>query len=238
MNNLNNYNKICKQYVKSNSKPDKLFSHLPTVLNISGVIKNKDVLDLGCGSGFYTNAFVLCGAKNAIGMDNSIEQIELARTKSKQKSLFIFGDIFESELPPSDIVCAPYVMNYSSNVHELRSLLVKIFNSLKEKGKLIGVVDMPNNFDLKKFGARKTIGRKEDGEIINIDLFNGDEKICTLHSRYYKKDTINEILLNIGFKHILWHQPIVSGEGVDIYGESFWREYLKETELGYFTADK
>ena len=54
---LNDYNKLSESYQQSSAKPDKLFSTLPTVLKIAGDFENKDVLDLGCGSGFFTNEF-------------------------------------------------------------------------------------------------------------------------------------------------------------------------------------
>jgi 2-polyprenyl-3-methyl-5-hydroxy-6-metoxy-1,4-benzoquinol methylase len=74
----NDYNKLGFKYRESGDKPDKFFSILPTVMRIIGDIRDKIVLDCGCGDGFFTEPLALAGAKQVIGIDNSTKQIELA----------------------------------------------------------------------------------------------------------------------------------------------------------------
>lgn len=236
---LNDYNKISGSYQQTDVKPDKQFSTLPTVLALAGNVKNKTVLDLGCGSGFYANALANIGAASVIGIDNSTEQISLAKKNPARNTEYIVGNIFEDVLPQADIVVAPYVANYATDTAKLIAFFQIIFNGLKNDGKLIAVVDFPEGKDLKKFGAvKKVIGNKIDGAKIEIQLFDKNQHICTLNAVYFKKETIEDALRSVGFVEITWHKPIISDEGREKLGDSFWENYVEAPELGYITAKK
>lgn len=49
-----------------------------------GDIFNKNILDLGCGTGIFTISSMILGAKSAIGVDIDEESIELANSVSKK----------------------------------------------------------------------------------------------------------------------------------------------------------
>jgi SAM-dependent methyltransferase len=237
---MNDYNSISVKYQKTFVKPDKQFSTLPTALHLIGEVKNKIILDLGCGSGFFTTEFAKGGAKKVIGIDNSKKQLELAQKQLHDNINYKFSDIFTDELPRADIVFAPYVINYAKNVEQLSALIRKIFKSLNDNGKLILVVDLPEEGNnLKKYGAVKTIiGEKKDGAKIKIDLYNEEQFICTLNAIYFTPHTLENALINAGFTNIKWHKPIISQEGIDKLGSNFWSGYQDSPELGYISAKK
>ena len=80
---INIYDKeLAKTFRKSDVKPDKQFSFLPTVMSMMSDLSNKTVLDLGCGDGFFTIALANAGAKHVIGIDNAKEQITLREAKT------------------------------------------------------------------------------------------------------------------------------------------------------------
>ena len=96
---LNDYNKLSESYQQTTVKPDKQFSTLPTVLKITGNFENKVILDLGCGSGFFSNEFAHNGAKKVFGVDNSVEQINLAKKNPLENTEYVIADIFKDNLP-------------------------------------------------------------------------------------------------------------------------------------------
>lgn len=239
MSNLNDYNRISDRYQLTSQKPDKQFSSLPTVLGMAGDVSGKVVLDLGCGDGFFTNAIAKQGAYKVFGVDNSEEQINLAKKSQLKNTEYILGDIFENELPNADVVIAPYVLNYATSVDELTTLIRNIFNSLNIGGKLVAVVDLPEGRDLMRFGAIKSFkGDHNDGSEIMIDLYNQNNHICTLSAHYYTPDTFERVLSEVGFSNTTWHLPSVSKEGIEKLGKEFWSGYLNSPELGYLTTLK
>lgn len=238
---INVYDKeLANTFRKSDTKPDKQYSFLPTVMSMIGNLSGKRALDLGCGDGFFTIAMANAGARHVVGIDNASEQIQLANEKPHPDNItYQLGDIYKENLPEADIVLSPFVVNYAQSTKDLRFLFENIYQSLTPGGKAALVLDLPCGKDLKRFGSVKTLqGPAVDGTVIKIDLYNGDEFICTLYSHYYTKETLENTLKEVGFKNIHWHKPIVSKEGLEKFGESFWKNFADDTELGYLSAEK
>ena len=238
-NDYNNPNEFAEQYQRTLTKPDKLFSTLPTVLKLAGDCKDKVVVDLGCGSGFFTNEFAKKGAKKVVGVDNSREQLQRAKRNQLKNVEYMLGNIFEQSLPVADIILAPYVINYATDKKQLVKLFQHIHQSLNPNGILIGVVDLPEGRDLKKFGAIKEMkGKKTDGAQIKTKLYNKGKYICTLNAVYFTPPTLEHALQSVGFESITWQRPIISSNGLKKLGEKFWNGYCEAPELGYITAIK
>ncbi|MBT4538755.1 class I SAM-dependent methyltransferase [Candidatus Woesearchaeota archaeon] len=238
---LNNYDKMGKIHNKSHTKPDKQFSIIPTVLKLAGDLNNKTIIDVGCGDGFFAVNF----AENAFkvyGIDNSKEQLNEAEKNKKKNIKFIFGNMLTVNYPKSYIINAPFIFGYLETKDELKKLLTKFFESLEKKGKVIGIIDNPKSlvYDNKEFGSIKIVKADElkEGVPIDIELYNNNKKLVTLHAFYHTKETIESILREIGFKEITWHKPIISEEGINIKGKDFWERYLERCDLAYFTAEK
>jgi len=206
---INNYDKIFLKYQKTNIKPDKKYSMLPTILKLASPIKNKTVLDIGCGDGFFTFAFAE-KAKMVYGIDNSTNQIKEAKKSSKSNTEFILEDMKVFKYPIVDIINAPFVIGYIKSRTELKQLFGKCYNSLNKSGKMIGIIDMPKSIfhNNKRFGSIKKVEGdflKEGSDLI-IELYNDDIKI--------------------------------SKKGLDKFGKPYWDEYLNNLDITYFTAIK
>ncbi len=236
---FNGYNLLAENYDKSNVKEDKLYSILPTVLFLSGDLRNKIVSDLGCGAGFFTVPLFKKGAHKVYGLDNSIEQLNLAKKYGLQGIEYKKLDIFQNPIPESDVIIAPFVSNYSRTIPILKHFFNQIFESLTDEGRLVLVVDLPNGKSLQKFGAEKSFinGKKDEGKI-SIKLFSQNKPICELEAVYFKPETIEKTLKEVGFNNIHWNNPIISNQGKKILGKDFWEGYIDDPELGYLTAEK
>jgi len=235
-----NYDKIHEDYEKTNEKPDKKYSMLPTILNLAEPLKNKIVIDIGCGDGFFT--FPLAKkAKFVYGIDNSIEQINKAKKLTKDNIKFILGDIFDVIYPKSDLICIPFILDMVET-EKLFDLFSKFYSSLESCGRIIGLIDDPKSLvsDNRKYGVIKTIKADKllEGSPLIIDLFNENSHIITLNVIYHKKETIENALIKAGFKDIKWHKPIISKEGIDKFRNGFWDDYLNNCDVAYFSAIK
>ena len=235
---LNDYDALASSYKSSNVKPDKQYSILPTVLQMAGTLEGKSVADLGCGAGFFTLPFANAGAAAVCGVDNSSHQIALAEEFSAHPAIsYRVGDIFTRVGGPVDVINAPFVANYARTVPILKHFFSLVFDSITTDGKAIFVIDLPNGKSLKRFGAVKTLcGPKRDETKISIELFNEERSICTLWGVYFTPETVERLLMEVGFKRVQWHQPIVSSEGINQYGADFWNGYTEDPELGYVVA--
>ena len=147
-------------YNKSQLKPDKLYSILPTVLKLAYPVKDKIILDLGCGNGFFTKSFAKSKCLKAYGIDNSINQINEAKKHYFPNIDYIFGNFFNVNYPKCHVINASFILNYSRTRSELKNLLDKSYRALYKKGKIIGVIDLPNCSHISRFGALKKYNGK------------------------------------------------------------------------------
>jgi len=130
------------------------FTYKKTLRNVlnSGEIKDKDnfsVLDLACGTGYYSRLFREFTKGEIIGIDISQEMINEARLEqikglNQELIEYIKGDCF-ADLSKMlngkkfDIVNACWLYNYCENENILKSALKNVSSVLKENGYFIGV---------------------------------------------------------------------------------------------------
>jgi toxoflavin synthase len=229
-----------KAYQQTDEKPDKLYSHLPTVLEIVGDLRGQTVLDFGCGSGFYTRECVKIGAGRVIGIDNSPEQLDIARMRPDPCLVYKQQDFIIGELPQEiDIIVAPYVVNYPQDTEQLDRFFWNVHRSLKSGGKLVAIIDLPEGKPFQRYGTvHRIIGKPVDGARIEIELYNNNKFLTGFPATYFKPDTLEKALQSTRFRDIQWHKPIVSEEGYRKLGRGFWDDYLKAPEMGYLSAHK
>lgn len=98
----------------------------------SSELKDKTILDLGCGPGISTYLLGLKGIKSIVGIDISPQRIEIARILSKKhevtNSYFLIADI--SDLPikqlSTDITVAIQSLNYPQNPMQAIDEIIRI----------------------------------------------------------------------------------------------------------------
>lgn len=239
---INDYDELAAKYRNSDPKPDKQFSILPTVLQMIGDCSGKTVVDVGCGSGFFTRPIAELGAARVYGIDNSVEQLKIALgTPSRETVQYVLRDIFIDSFPThsADVSVVPFVLNYARTKAILRHLLKQLHGSTRDGGKSVFVIDLPNGRRLKRFGAtKKLLGPRTDETIMKIELSNQEKVVCELSAVYYTPETIEGTLREVGFRNIQWHTPVISAEGMTKMGREFWEGYLDDPELAYLTAEK
>jgi len=98
---------------------------------IKDKIKDKTILELGCGSGKLCFEFLNSGARRVIGMDISDEAIKAAKEKSislglEKVSEFFVADLKNDiDLPNADFVVGLGFIDYI-DIHSLKKLFTKI----------------------------------------------------------------------------------------------------------------
>jgi len=112
------------------------------------------LLDVGCGSGFFSNLAHLKGV-NVTGIDASIPLIEQAKKRNSSIN-FLTGEM--EELPfkddTFDVVCAFNSIQYAESV---KNAILESKRTLKEKGKLV-IMIWGNKEDCEAASFLKVIG--------------------------------------------------------------------------------
>jgi 2-polyprenyl-3-methyl-5-hydroxy-6-metoxy-1,4-benzoquinol methylase len=64
-----------------------MYERFKFTMDHSQPVKDKSILDVGCGSGYYSLALAKSGAKKVIGIDYSRKMIQLANERLKEENL-------------------------------------------------------------------------------------------------------------------------------------------------------
>jgi len=133
-------NNSFRRWVQKNTE-FKIFKEHLKKRNID--LKNKMILDVGCGSGFST---VLISEEftpsRLVAFDYMPEQIEIAKKRNLNAEFFV-GDATNINIP-SETFDAVFVMGVLHHIPEWKIVLQEIHRVLKEDGFLL--VEEPTNF--------------------------------------------------------------------------------------------
>lgn len=126
------YKKIRENQVNANN----LFE-IPALFSMMPNLKDKTILDLGCGFGEHCKGFVESGAKKVIGIDISEKMLEIAKQENADSKITYINmpmeNIFELTVK-FDIVISSLAFHY---VEDFAGVVKNIYNLLNENGTFI-----------------------------------------------------------------------------------------------------
>lgn len=157
---------------------DEWADYLLKVLRAEG-IEDGLVLDLGCGTGKLTRIFAEAGY-DMIGVDNSMEMLEIARQKETQESniLYLCQDMREFELYGTvrAIYSACDCMNYLLEEDEILATFKLANNYLDPKG--LFLFDMNTPYKYEEILADETFAENRvEGSFVWENYFDEESQI-------------------------------------------------------------
>jgi SAM-dependent methyltransferase len=208
------YDKIGDEYNNVGILLTAILSHV-AIQTYAGNVRGLDVLDLGCGTGFYSRKFIESGANKVVGVDNSEAMLESARRQAVVSGLFEFHVADASEplhLGEFDLVLAVWILTYASNEGQLLSIWRNIYNGLRPGGRCIGIVHDPNlvreaESPEERFGPSTEFLTRAQGGV------RGRTTLHTSHpvsfNQYIVELSMHEkYAIEAGFSSIQWMPPV------------------------------
>ena len=116
---------------------------------VAPFVKDARVLDLACGSGFYSHELLKWGASKVVGVDISSAMVAEARAGSSHSSStidFKIADCAKSvpyEGGPFDLVFAAWLLNYAASGKDLVDMFRNIALNLRDGGHFVAVTPPP-----------------------------------------------------------------------------------------------
>lgn len=145
------YDSLSASYDAVNDRP----ISRAVVINIERVlaphIRGARVLELACGTGFFTRHLLDWGAASVVGVDVSQAMVDVARTKFEavDKCRFMVADCaapFDTRGDGGerfDLVFAAWLLNYAVDEAQMTAMWENISSHLKPGGRLVAVTPHP-----------------------------------------------------------------------------------------------
>ncbi|MFG2142924.1 class I SAM-dependent methyltransferase [Streptomyces sp. NPDC048696] len=234
------YDEIGEAFEGFKSLPLMRYGEVPSFLGMVGDVSGKSVLDLACGTGFYSRELKRRGATDVLGVDISVEMIAAARASEHSDPLGVryeVGDV--AELEPADrtfdIALGVQCLNYAEDMATMERMCRNIHRSLAPGGEFFVLAQKPDyRFDcesLDKYGFRcEPAGETETGTKVRVTALLDPQPI-TIVSSAPRREVYEECLGASGFKEVEWVPLRVSDAGIREYGEDFWADVLAHPPL-------
>jgi ubiquinone/menaquinone biosynthesis C-methylase UbiE len=228
------YDDFAEQYRRTKVSPIRQHVEEHTLKGLLGNVSGLDVLDLGCGDGHYCRQLLKAGANSVLGVDVSAEMIKLAeQTTRSRRASYAKANALSLELGRRfPLALASYLLHYACDADELAGICKRISAHLEPGGRLVSLVEhpeqaVPSHHGYAMYGfSKEFVGERRDAAPIRYSMISGRE-VFHFDVHYFSKATYEHVLSSAGFADIEWHELGVADAGIEALGQDYWQEYLE-----------
>ncbi|MEN5209152.1 class I SAM-dependent methyltransferase [Stenotrophomonas terrae] len=201
--------------------PFRKYIETPSVFAALGPLEGLDVMEYGCGSGYYSRLLKRAGARKVVGYDLAEGMLDYARRCAQRDGLDIS---FRSTLDESchaafDVVLAVYVLPYATTPAELEQMAAEMMAPLRPGGRLVALPIHPRYAPATSYyegcgftlTADDSSNPYQEGGRLRLDL-RYRQYDASVHAWYWSQQAIEAALHKAGAESIQWSNPtLVAG---------------------------
>ncbi len=234
------YDEIGEAFEGFKSLPLTQYGEVPSFLSMVGDVRGKSVLDLACGTGFYSREFRRRGATDVLGIDISGEMVAAAQKLEDHDPLGVryeVGDV--AELRPLerrfDVAIAVQLLNYAQDLAAMERMCRNVHRSLAPGAEFFVLGQSPDyrggGPSLAKYGflCEPTGEEIETGPRFRVTALL-DPPISII-AAVPRREVYEACLRAAGFSEVTWVPLEVSDAGLSTLGKDFWADFLAEPPL-------
>ncbi|KAI9642008.1 hypothetical protein NHQ30_009879 [Ciborinia camelliae] len=244
------YDSIGIHYDTLNVMPIQQIQHTAMRRLIGPLDSSKRILELACGTGFYTRQLLFWGASHVTALDISPIMISAARTalptEMKDHVSFHVADCarpdmwdnieLEDQKGTFDFVVAAWLLNYAATEEEMRRMFDNVYSALKPGGKCFAltihasIIDMfqpndPLNEKEKHLGTvYEILERVDDGYKACCHSF-GKPKI-EWEFYFLREEVYSKAAAEAGLGRLEWSVVLPGEEHLQALSKDYWQPYL------------
>lgn len=232
------YDAIGEAYEGFKTLPMARYIERDNVLMMLGDLRGKAVVDLACGTGFYTRQIRTLGGRHVVGVDISAEMVKAARALEARKPLGISYRVADAADLPTfgsfDLVNAVYLLNYAEDEPMMKRMCDGAYRNLTDGGEFIILTQNP---DFSFTGPQPTkygftfiaAGPMPTGNRVNITA-HLDPPI-TFETFIIDRDVYERTLAAAGFTDITWSSLRIPDAAVREFGPHHWDDFTANPPL-------
>lgn len=194
------YDKISAKYHANRPRAISDYTELPTVISLAGNVRNKRVLDVGCGPGRHSKRLLAKGAR-VTGIDISDEMVNIAREYCAGRGRFFQSDFEQAEFEAAsfDLIIASLTLMYAKDIYPV---IKKFGDWLASDGRLIFSLYHPVRFFHKIADFDFSKSRKVWIHLEGCDV--------TVFNYYHPMEKYFDALRGSGFEVLKLVEPVLS----------------------------
>lgn len=237
------YDAIGSAYEKVKTLPMARYAEQGSFLALLGDLAGRSVLDLACGTGFYTRRVRQRGAGHTLGVDVSTEMIAVARAIEATDPLgveYLVADAAElAPLGEFDVVSAVYLLNYADDEATMARMCRSAAANLVPGGSFLVLTQhpafcwsgpQPTRYGFTFDRLRSTpIG---DRVRITADL----DPPVSFETNMTNREVYERALAETGFQDVTWVPLHVPEAALVQFGAEYWSDFLDNPPLAMLRA--
>ncbi len=242
------YDAIAAEYdITFQALPYRIFIEEWSVLQATGAVQGRSVLELACGTGHYARRMRQRGAARVVGVDLSPEMIAVAQAQEAQSPQGIdyhVHDVGTLNLDETfDDVLAVYLLHYATDLAHLEGMAQVIARHLKPGGRFISYQfnpKLPAQGDYyEDYGMRINLPASfDDGQPLSFMVRMGDNWLPPMTVYYWSQTTVTTALERAGLTNIQWSSPTLNPQGRDAANPDYWQPYLDQPHCLLLSATR
>lgn len=137
--------KIWVEFVRSGRNYYAEYLNGPALMHMVGSVKGKQVLDIGCGEGYFSRVFAKTGAE-VVGIDLSEALIKAAEEEEERHPLgvkYLVADAADLSMVDSSSFDIVYCHMALADIADYEGVIAEVFRVLKTGGRFIVVMPHP-----------------------------------------------------------------------------------------------
>jgi ubiquinone/menaquinone biosynthesis C-methylase UbiE len=233
------YDSIASNYsTNAQERSDRTCVLVPSARHYLGDLDGMRVLDLACGSGYFTRLLKNWGAEGVVAVDISKEMVEIAQQEERTTPLGIeyrVGDVAQlGKLGEFDIVFAAFLLHYATTISELEKMCNAISMNLKAGGRFVCFNENP------LYPVHKGIlydvdvaanGPISDGSRMTRTHYEHGAPKFSFDHFHYESGTYEAAFRGAGLTNVEW-LPFVKASNADLgYPKGFWDAYIEDFSI-------
>ncbi len=239
------YDSIGKAYLTTEKFPVREYSEQVTFFHVLENIQGQAILDVACGTGFYSRLLKRAGAQTVLGVDVSREMVRVAREEEEICQDGVAYQVCDALALPVlgafDVVTAAFLLTYAETKDQLATMCRNLYHNLSPQGRLVAIVTnpgpvLPKSLSLKYGGTVHRPNSVQEGTRCELE-FHFEPPVLAF-CFYWSQGTMEDALREAGFRNICWTKPFVSPKGLERFGLEFWRDFLDRPHMVFVSGER
>lgn len=228
------YDEIGEAYEGFKDLPLEQYAAVPSFLAMVGDVHGKSVLDLACGTGFYSRELRRRGAADVLGIDISGRMTAVAEERERQQPLGVryrVGDVAELPPParPFDLALAVQLLSYAPDLATTERMCRAAHANLRPGGELF-VLNQSPDFRFEgpvpdKYGFRSELTGRQAGTGPQVRITALLDPPVSFVAHLPRREVYEKCLHAAGFREVTWVPLTVSPAGLRAFGTEHWADF-------------